>query len=288
MKKGEPGAGSLDMLLDTMCNTFGGVCFIALLVAIISASLPKEVSETSAGDSRQLLANEQLALLQRECDELKQAISLKEDLLAESMKAGTNVVTPRNLTLESQEVGRLKRTLRQQCAELESDIAKNSTDSEYNRNEAKRLEKLEKTLREDLRKLKTKRSKVVRMPLERDVPGCSPVDFWIREGQLYVLLDYTQCHCAHGWGDDDFEWKYTIIEGMGNRITPAFLKGPEAKKILKMLAIGTFARIYSDTDSFHELSLFIDFCVKNKKPYNWYPENSTELKFVRGVDSKVQ
>ncbi len=32
---------SLDMLLDTMCNTFGGICFIALLVALISASTPK-------------------------------------------------------------------------------------------------------------------------------------------------------------------------------------------------------------------------------------------------------
>ena len=40
-------SGSLDMLLDTMCNTFGGVCFIALLVSVISISLPPD----RAGDA---------------------------------------------------------------------------------------------------------------------------------------------------------------------------------------------------------------------------------------------
>ena len=40
MKRRTSPSGSMDMLLDTMCNTFGGVCFIALMVAILSAVVP--------------------------------------------------------------------------------------------------------------------------------------------------------------------------------------------------------------------------------------------------------
>ena len=43
MKSRRSSSGSMDMLLDTMCNTFGGVCFIALLVTLLSAIWPKDI-----------------------------------------------------------------------------------------------------------------------------------------------------------------------------------------------------------------------------------------------------
>ena len=54
-------AGSLDMLLDTMCNTFGGVCFIALMVAIISASLPanQDDEKDAHAVSEQMIINKE-------------------------------------------------------------------------------------------------------------------------------------------------------------------------------------------------------------------------------------
>ena len=36
MRKKGDGDSSLDLLLDTMCNTFGGIVFITILVALIT------------------------------------------------------------------------------------------------------------------------------------------------------------------------------------------------------------------------------------------------------------
>ena len=36
MKKNRSSAGSLDLLLDTITNTFGGVLFLAILVSVIA------------------------------------------------------------------------------------------------------------------------------------------------------------------------------------------------------------------------------------------------------------
>ena len=47
MKRSVIDGGSMDMLLDTMCNTFGGVCFIALMVVLISSAMPKSKDEQS-------------------------------------------------------------------------------------------------------------------------------------------------------------------------------------------------------------------------------------------------
>jgi hypothetical protein len=51
-KHNEPG-DSLDMLLDTLCNTFGGLVFIAMLLAIInSMSVAGKELDTTAQDAR--------------------------------------------------------------------------------------------------------------------------------------------------------------------------------------------------------------------------------------------
>ena len=41
-KKGEDDS-SLDLLLDTMCNTFGGIVFITILVALITNNTTKVI-----------------------------------------------------------------------------------------------------------------------------------------------------------------------------------------------------------------------------------------------------
>ncbi len=65
--------GSLDLLLDTICNTFGGVLFISLLVVILlnmssneAASTPPEEAtqaELSNWESRLAQANREVERL---------------------------------------------------------------------------------------------------------------------------------------------------------------------------------------------------------------------------------
>ena len=43
MARGDDDTGSLDMLLDTLCNTFGGIILIALLLALSVNDKSKEL-----------------------------------------------------------------------------------------------------------------------------------------------------------------------------------------------------------------------------------------------------
>ncbi|MDD3886485.1 MAG: hypothetical protein PHI35_06420 [Victivallaceae bacterium] len=46
--KRQPGS-SLELLLDTMCNTFGGVMFIAIALAVVAAASSEQMAKPSAG-----------------------------------------------------------------------------------------------------------------------------------------------------------------------------------------------------------------------------------------------
>ena len=49
---------SLDLLLDTMCNLFGGIVFVALLVAIIAGDDASKKINPSRNASQDLLERE--------------------------------------------------------------------------------------------------------------------------------------------------------------------------------------------------------------------------------------
>ena len=79
----------MDMLLDTMCNTFGGVCFIALMVAIMSATCPKgSVDESDGVVSAQMLQDKEKERLARRRDVLKSAIDVQKSFLASNCMSG--------------------------------------------------------------------------------------------------------------------------------------------------------------------------------------------------------
>ena len=59
-KKSNVNAGSLDLLLDTICNTFGGILLIALLVVIMLTETTKSTSETPEQSAVELVKNENI------------------------------------------------------------------------------------------------------------------------------------------------------------------------------------------------------------------------------------
>lgn len=66
--------GSLELLLDTICNTFGGILFIALLVAIMMNSSGVDATQTTPEPSLEeemLDLQSQIAMLQQEQDVLE-------------------------------------------------------------------------------------------------------------------------------------------------------------------------------------------------------------------------
>jgi len=75
---------SLELLLDTMCNTFGGVMFIAIALVVISSFIPKivvELDEDVAEMAKIEQLQEQISQLQRQLKKQQLERSLKEQLV---------------------------------------------------------------------------------------------------------------------------------------------------------------------------------------------------------------
>jgi hypothetical protein len=75
---------SLELLLDTMCNTFGGVMFIAIALVVISSQIPKIIVEVEDDVAEMAKIEElQLEVFQLQTQLKKQQIdrSLKEQLV---------------------------------------------------------------------------------------------------------------------------------------------------------------------------------------------------------------
>ena len=69
-------ASSFDMLLDTMCNTFGGIVFIALLLSIVGGTVSRQATEiTAEGSISEVDDSAEYARLQQECERLQTTLA---------------------------------------------------------------------------------------------------------------------------------------------------------------------------------------------------------------------
>ena len=280
-----PEAGSLDMLLDTMCNTFGGVCFIALMVAIISALRP-QVSD--GDDAEQMLADREATRLARQRDELKSALEIQNTFVVSNAvpgKAMSLAELLKGVSSNETAVARLKAQKR----EFEDVLASLKTDSAYNAREASRLERLLKELEEQLGKQRGKQ-RSVRTPTEREIAGLQSVDFWLRKGRLYLLNNSRQCRYEELPRDASGRRRcdVTTIAGTGYRVDESFFNGHEWQQIKSSLDSKSYVRIYSDKNSFPQLCELRDALIHFRKMYNWHIHESDVLSFVEGYDGRIQ
>jgi len=82
-RKSAPSSDSLDLLLDTICNTFGGILFIAMLVVILTSQISRDAaaSAPSAESSRALRRlRGELTESESRLTKLRKAVRQKEDL----------------------------------------------------------------------------------------------------------------------------------------------------------------------------------------------------------------
>ena len=290
MKQHSPsGAGSLEMLLDTMCNTFGGVCFIALMVAIISAFIPAAqdagVEETSA--SEQMIINKEIARLTRERDELKSAIAIQKAFIATNTTTEAKVLSAAklasNISSNANAIAKLKR----EKIELEDKLAKLTTDISYNTSESKRLERLLREMKEKLGNPANMKNRPFRTPVEHE-EGYTPFDVWIRNGRMYCLRNTKQIDQKIIEGVKGKEWEYRVRFGAGFLMDEAFFHSPVYLQLMENLRGQVFMRIFCDKISFPQLCNLRDDLIRRRKFYNWYFSEAEVLHFVEGSDGKVQ
>ena len=283
-------AGSLDMLLDTMCNTFGGVCFIALMVAIISASLPKDqnAEEKEVVVSEQMIINKETAKLTRERDELKSAIAIQKAFVATNTTKEARALSVAQLvnSISSNATALVK--LKSEKLELEDRLAKLTTDISYNTREAMRLSRLLKEMEERLGKPVNMKNRPVRTPVERELGGYKSLDVWIRNGRMYCLWNTSHVDCKITDGAKGREWDFRVRPGAGFVMDDTFYHSSDYRQMIELIDGKVFMRIYCDTTSFPQLCNLRDDLIRRRKMYNWHICEDQIMHFVEGYDGRVQ
>lgn len=189
---------SLDLLLDTICNSFGGIIFIACLVAILARDTPTApASAMAAADASMLerrisVAEDDLqqleALASEQADRADHASSLEQkrgELKAAiaALRAETKPTTAAQPDKASPEALRtLRAANREQSAQLES-LLNEIASSEQ---ELSRLARRASQLRERTAAAASARREMLRFPRERRSEK-SP--FWVilKHGRVYTV-----------------------------------------------------------------------------------------------------
>jgi hypothetical protein len=89
-RKADNQEGSLELLLDTICNTFGGILFISILVVILLNSSSRQIAETVSNQAVQ----EELQQWQEQLAQTDQALQTLEAAFREQEAIERQIVDP--------------------------------------------------------------------------------------------------------------------------------------------------------------------------------------------------
>jgi len=282
---------SFDMLLDTMCNTFGGVCFIALLIAIISANLPRIKAQQTEPDVKIIEQNVELTNLSRKKDELLVAIKYQSGLLTNQTvnvsrtrkdlkELGTSIEKNELLRIESEAI---YQSIMRQIETLGADILR------YNR-EYEQLANLEKELKDRLNDLKQQNSQVARAPMEH-ATSKRALHFIFQKGRAALLNEKPR-----QLNDTEFSliresrgWLVSPKPEFGIQIDQSFRESELFKRLLKPAKDDNyFVNLVTDEFSFPEVCLVRDALIQNRIEYGWQHFSGYPIRYGAGGSSAPQ
>jgi hypothetical protein len=200
---------SLELLLDTICNTFGGVLFIAILVIL----LLQQTSPNSAPPVETEITPAELQMLAIRWESVAGELSrLREN--RRSQQTVVDSVAPadlraqleerRELTAQQDELQTELDTLLARRADLTIEIEEQTSENEVVRRKAVEADERrdrEQSLLDDDRQA---RMQEIRLPVVRSRPGKQEIGLIMRYGRLYVWHKYGPGYRRHGLNTDDF------------------------------------------------------------------------------------
>ena len=282
----------MDMLLDTMCNTFGGVCFIALMVMLISCMLPKESDTRAELDNvvQAEIVSKELARLVQKRDMLKLAVEAETAFVEAN---STSIVTRADVAALRAKIaagGNDVEEYEKKRIEYLDELARLKTTEQYSRREAARLDRLLSDLREKTGNPLADRHRVVRAPREREIKGMTLINVWIHQRRLYMMDDRDSVKIIDVHTEGGVRvWTEQLVWGRGVRIDDDFFQNGKIWPALRRrFGASSYVRIFTDTVSFDELCLFRDALIANKSLYNWIVVEGDAINFKEGYDGRVQ
>lgn len=234
--------GSLDLLLDTMCNAFGGIVLIAILVALLIDSPGEDDNSTSGNreDAKLLVEKqriwkeisprlEQIETEMKKTGELVEMLRERNRLAAAlSEKSETESETIESLMTEIGEVEKKKARFEQAAARLNPEIASLKEAIETGKRQEEELENQKE-------ELINSRKEILHLPTQESNPG-KPFNIIYRHGLVYPVQTFSRNRQG---GITESKFNENAILLSDNRAEPIRGKGinpvTEKQKILAIL-----------------------------------------------------
>jgi hypothetical protein len=273
---------SLELLLDTITNSFGGIVFIAILTILLlqRTSPPQQIKELATQDQRSDMIRNQTALeeAQAEYDRLQSTIR-------EQSKTQSKFSTPQSQS----EFERIQKS-RNQIAELQKRqsyvLQETALTQEQENDLLQKREKLDQDLAEAkrnsrdvtvrLKELEQQRSQDAPVPKVRETDRIAGIPVIIKHQRLYFVKDYSRGATFARLNMADFllveeSSSKTVLSPnptKGNLITNGDLLD---KHLRQKLALVDLDRMYIDVavwnDSFKEFQIAKTVFIKMGIPY---------------------
>jgi SMC interacting uncharacterized protein involved in chromosome segregation len=268
---------SLELLLDTICNTFGGILFIALLVSILMSQRSVEVLTKPVDQSAQAAMNRftaELETVQQELDEARKSSELLEQLSTRISDPEIKRLLSRKEDLEKS-LERIERMVSEDLVDVSQEQKKvNETTNEIaaaqNMLEGAKRELDE--LKKRLGKAIEDNSRVAGFPIAQSTSK-SQVTVCIGRGKICFLEQN-----INGTLVDD---PSQIVDMTDKKILPNFDNGVIVNKkdglgslhskINEYKAQNHFFRIFIWKDSFETYQTFSDIIAKKRFSYEVNP-----------------
>jgi len=301
LRKVQDRADSLGLLFDTICNAFGGIIVIAVLVALMTHEIKQSEDAAKAAESQQQIMARRIAHAQKDLAEVQgalielrarvsslnpnraQDVQKKNDLTRELQALRTQIQTDQaNLDslhraeaisdpgLKKQEIAKQQSDQQQIANQLQQQINQSTTD-------VQQLEQRSAELITKIKALSKPAVKSLRLPKEHDT-GKDPWYVIIKGGQIFskhvltsgeVQLN-SSIFTVETSGDDQ---TWTPLEGKG-------LSGTDKNSISQLVSDVQQSRrfiyflVYED--SFSTFILARDNAISQGLDYGWRPKQMSE------------
>ena len=292
MAREDDEGGSLDMLLDTLCNTFGGIILIALLLALSvnkkSVELYDKLVKTDDNQSDLIREREQLrnALVDLKDENIEILEDLEDDAYSkreeiEEIKDNLDDLNSDSSSLEK--LAQLEKEKLQDMLNIESTIEEERLTMEE---ELSRLEAIFEH-QELSKELKKKPYRKVSLPQQKDTRK-KPLPVIVAHGKMYPMISINIGSVEKNeegllWNqtpDDRFQVKVDPEKGvdpMNDDALDLFLSSVRdaPRSVRQDFFLNLF--VYSDSENFAIFNKIRDEAVLRKLDYNWIPISELPL-----------
>mgnify|MGYP006080010201 FL=1 len=292
MAREEDEGGSLDMLLDTLCNTFGGIILIALLLALSvnkkSVELYDKLVKTDDNQSELIREREQLknSLLDLKDENIEILEDLEDDAYSKREEIEEIKDNLDDLNSDSSSMEKLAQRAREKLKDMED---METTIEEERLTMEEELSRLEAIFehQELSKELKKKPYRKVSLPQQKDTRK-KPLPVIVAHGKMYPMIALNIGSVEKN--EDGLLWNQTPdkrfqvkvdpqkgVDPMNDDALDLFLSSVrDAPRLVRQdFFLNLF--VYSDSENFAIFNKIRDEAVLRKLDYNWIPISELPL-----------